>query len=187
MGMDRDRLKEYLELGLSQREIAEAAEVSKSTVSYWIGRHGLSLPRAVRRAEVELALREGRNYIIRNCRRHGPTEFALVGSERRPRCKICRSEAVARRRRKVKQLLIEEAGGRCQLCGYDECIASLEFHHLDPKAKSFGVAQRGITRSIERVRAEAKKCILLCANCHAAVEVGVKKLPVKLGPVADPK
>ena len=134
--MDRGRLKECLEQGLSQREIAGALGVSRSTVSQ-----------------------------IRTCRRHGRTEFALVGSERRPRCKVCRAEAVARRRRKVKRLLIEEAGGRCQLCGYDECLASLEFHHVDPRSKSF-VAQRGITRSIERVRAEAKKCVLLCANCH---------------------
>ena len=184
--MDRDRLQAYLDQGLSQREIAQAVGVSRSTVSYWIGRHGLSLPRAVRRAQVEQALREGRSHVIRTCRRHGETEFALVGSERRPRCKLCRAEAVARRRRKVKELLIEEAGGRCQLCGYDECIASLEFHHVDPKTKSFGVAQNGITRSIERVRAEVKKCVLLCANCHAAVEVGFKKLPVKLGPIADP-
>ena len=184
--MDRDQLKAYLERGLSQREIGKLLGVAPSTVSYWIGRHGLSLPRAVRRAQVEEALREGRNYVMRTCRRHGRTEFALVGSERRPRCKICRSEAVARRRRKLKELLIEEAGGQCQLCGYDECVASLEFHHVDPKTKSFGVGQNGITRSIERVRAEARKCVLLCANCHAAVEVGFKKLPLELGSVVDP-
>jgi Domain of unknown function (DUF4386) len=44
----------------------------------------------------------------------------------------------------------------------------------------FGVAQRGITRSIDQVRAEAKKCLLICANCHAEVEAGVKVVPVEL-------
>jgi copper chaperone CopZ len=27
------------------------------------------------------------------------------------------------------------------------------------------------------MRAEAEKCILLCANCHALVEAGVKNVP----------
>jgi hypothetical protein len=27
------------------------------------------------------------------------------------------------------------------------------------------------------MRDEAKKCVLLCANCHAMVEAGVKKVP----------
>ena len=27
------------------------------------------------------------------------------------------------------------------------------------------------------MRAEAEKCVLLCANCHALVEAGVKKAP----------
>jgi Helix-turn-helix domain len=29
-----------------------------------------------------------------------------------------------------------------EACGYDRCLAALEFHHLDPIAKSFGVAER---------------------------------------------
>ena len=84
----------------------------------------------------------------------------------------CRAEAVARRRRKVKRILVAEAGGRCALCGYDRCHAALELHHLDPASKSFGIAGKGFTRSIDQLRAEASKCILLCANCHAEVEVG---------------
>jgi hypothetical protein len=79
---------------------------------------------------------------------------------------------VVRRRRKVKEILVTEAGGRCLLCGYHRCAAALQFHHLEPTEKRFGVAQRGHARSIERVRAEARKCVLLCSNCHAEVESG---------------
>jgi hypothetical protein len=43
--------------------------------------------------------------------------------------------------------------------------------------KSFGLASRGITRSIDQVREEAKKCVLLCSNCHAMVEAGAIALP----------
>ncbi len=63
------------------------------------------------------------------------------------------------------------------ICGYNRSVVALEFHHLDPKQKDFGVAQRGITRAIEQVRREVEKCVLLCSNCHAEVERGVTKLP----------
>jgi hypothetical protein len=70
---------------------------------------------------------------------------------------------------------VEEAGGRCRICGYNRCIAALQFHHLDPTAKEFNLARRG-ARSIERLRTEARKCVLLCSNCHAEVEAGVAEL-----------
>ena len=74
---------------------------------------------------------------------------------------------------------MDEAGGRCVRCGFDRSSAALEFHHLDPRTKSFGLAQRGMTRSIEEVRREAGKCVLLCANCHAEIESGVE-VPLEL-------
>ena len=55
-------------------------------------------------------------------------------------------------------------------CGYARSIAALHFHHVDRATKSFAVAGRGITRSLEAARAELAKCVLLCANCHAEVE-----------------
>jgi predicted HNH restriction endonuclease len=84
---------------------------------------------------------------------------------------------VSRRRRKVKRQLVEEAGGRCRLCGFDEHPAALQFHHLDPEEKEFHLGGQGHSRGIARMRAEAEKCILLCANCHALVEAGVKNVP----------
>jgi hypothetical protein len=50
-------------------------------------------------------------------------------------------------------MLVEEAGGRCETCGYSRCIAALEFHHRDPAAKEFGLARCG-ARSTGRLRAE---------------------------------
>jgi hypothetical protein len=74
-------------------------------------------------------------------------------------------------------MLIEEAGGRCTLCGYDRSPAALHFHHRDPSQKAFSLGVRGITRGIDRLREEAAKCVLLCANCHAEVEAGVQEVP----------
>jgi hypothetical protein len=103
----------------------------------------------------------------------------------RSRCAQCNSEAVLRCRRNRKETLALEAGGACKLCGYDEHLAALQFHHLDPKTKEFGIAEAGVTRSLEKCREEAKKCILLCSNCHAAFEAGAITLPLESN--ADPE
>jgi hypothetical protein len=41
---------------------------------------------------------------------------------------------------------------------------------------------KGVALSLDTLRAEARKCVLLCANCHAEVEDGVVSLPVQLFP-----
>jgi hypothetical protein len=72
---------------------------------------------------------------------------------------------------------VREAGGSCVLCGYDRSPAALHFHHLDPALKQFHLSREGVTRSIKAAQAEASKCVLLCANCHAEVEFGVATIP----------
>jgi 5-methylcytosine-specific restriction endonuclease McrA len=85
-------------------------------------------------------------------------------------------ERVAQWRRNAKEKLVAEAGGRCSVCGYDRYLGALQFHHLDPSQKAFALSMRGITRSLAKLRAEAKKCALLCSNCHAEVEGGVTQI-----------
>jgi hypothetical protein len=63
-----------------------------------------------------------------------------------------------------KNILVAEFGGKCQRCGWNEHTAGLDFDHLDPTQKKYGVL-RG-NRSLDAAREEAKKCRLLCANCH---------------------
>ncbi len=85
-------------------------------------------------------------------------------------------KAVIKRRKKVKDLALEYKGGKCQICGYSKCSAALELHHIIPKDKSFGIGEKGYTRSWEKVKAELDKCVLLCANCHREVEAGITQL-----------
>ena len=70
-------------------------------------------------------------------------------------------------------MLVAEAGGACVLCGYDRSVQALQFRHLDPAQKRFSLAAGGLTRSMQRARAEAAKCVLLCANRHAEVGAGI--------------
>ena len=83
--------------------------------------------------------------------------------------------AVAKRRQKIRQKLVEYKGGKCILCGYFECINALDLHHKDSSGKDFGISSGGLTRSWEKVRAEADKCVLLCANCHREIHAGYKQ------------
>jgi hypothetical protein len=92
------------------------------------------------------------------------------------RCKRCVGEAVTRRHQKVRRILVEEAGGCCAVCGYDRCVVNLHFHHVDPATKSFGVTSAS-GKSLAAYRAEAAKCVLVCANCHGEIEAGLLASP----------
>jgi transposase len=170
-GLSRAELEPMVEAGMSASQIAEVVGLSKTTVRHWLREHGLQTQWAKRRK----ASNERQERMMLRCPKHGVTTFRLRGGGGY-RCARCRAEAVVRRRRKVKRLLVEEAGGRCQICSYDRCVSALEFHHLVPAEKSFSLSHRGVARSIEKARAEASKCVLLCANCHAEVEAGLVSL-----------
>ena len=115
-------------------------------------------------------------YIDRECVTHGVTEFVLEGRGYY-RCKKCRSLRVANTRRKNKKTLSSEFGSCCLICGYNKYVGALHFHHLNPKEKSFSLSHSGICKSIKRMREEAKKCILVCANCHSEIEAGITPIP----------
>ena len=82
------------------------------------------------------------------------------------------SPSVQSWRKRTKIKLVEIAGGKCNLCGYDKCISALEFHHLDPNTKEFNVTGSKTTRSFDAMLSEIRKCILVCANCHREVHAG---------------
>jgi hypothetical protein len=139
-------------------------------------RSGLRTERAVRLRASRQARTAGIKTVTRDCRKHGVGLFARDANGTF-RCTRCSSAAVSKRRRRVKAILVAEAGGRCALCGYDRCVGALAFHHLDPLTKRFGLAEGGLARSLAESRAEVAKCVLLCANCHAEVEAGLTPLP----------
>lgn len=176
----REDLERLLRLGMSLREIAREADRSLATIRHWMRQYGLKAPphRHARPAG-------GRRQATLDCRWHGRTEFVMEGRGSY-RCKQCRMDRVARRRREIKRVLVEEAGGSCVICGYERHMEALQFHHLDPSTKEFHLGQGGVSRSLARCRAEARKCALLCANCHAEVEAGKTVMPLDFVSNADP-
>jgi transposase len=169
--LTRAQLAPLVEAGMSVAQIAESVGRGNASVRHWLREYGLETIWAKRRG----ASRDQRRELMLRCAQHGMTTFRLrvTGGYR---CAKCNTDAVSRRRRNVKRILVQEAGGACRLCGYDRCIAALEFHHVVPADKRFSMSARGLARSIARARAEARKCVLLCANCHAEVEAGATRL-----------
>ena len=70
-----------------------------------------------------------------------------------------------------------ERGGKCELCGFDKHYNCLDFHHKIPSEKLFQISH-GHGRSIETIREEAAKCVLVCKNCHYLIHAGVIQLPL---------
>lgn len=89
-------------------------------------------------------------------------------------------QAVAKRRRKIKEFAVQYKGGKCAVCGYARYVGALDLHHVDPETKVFGIGEKGYTRSWKAVKAEADKCVLVCANCHREIEASVTQLPKEI-------
>ena len=88
-------------------------------------------------------------------------------------CKSCKHEEQQERRKEFKQWCVDYKGGKCSICSYNKCIAALDFHHLDPNEKDFGVKNN--LRTKEKAIKEMDKCILDCSNCHREIHAAYMK------------
>jgi hypothetical protein len=180
-GLRRDTLEALLAERATLREMAARVDRSPTTVRHWLRVYGLRVERRRGRRPRNIVDVRENGLLVAVCPAHGETDHDVDGRGH-VRCLACRAAAVVRRRRKVKEILVAEAGGCCVLCGYDRHPGVLQFHHVDPAQKAFSVSRDGVTRSLAKARAEARKCTLLCANCHAEVELGVQALPLHQPP-----
>lgn len=112
---------------------------------------------------------------LKICSKHGVTLYFL-NSQGKWKCKKCGAEAVQRSRNRLKQRALSYKGGKCQVCGYNKYPGALEFHHLNPNEKDFGIASKGYTRSWEKVKEELDKCICVCSNCHKEIHAGITNI-----------
>ena len=66
----------------------------------------------------------------------------------------------------LKGQLVRQLGGKCIDCGYDKHLAALDFDHVNPKEKVATLSRLLQVGSYTMALAEAKKCVIRCANCH---------------------
>ncbi len=74
----------------------------------------------------------------------------------------------------VKEYINTVKAGGCSLCGYSKCLSAIEFHHVG-EGKRFELSSVG-SRSVEQIKREIGKCLIVCANCHREIhanEVGI--------------
>jgi len=152
--------------GLTVPAIAARLGYPASLVRSRLRHHGLQTRGVNNRQRARVALARGDRQVDLVCAAHGTVPHVLEGRGSY-RCMRCRAAQVIEHRRRLKQLLVAE--GACVICGYARCAGALQFHHVDPAQKSFALSRAGVTRSVARARAEAAKCVVLCANCHAEV------------------
>ena len=68
-----------------------------------------------------------------------------------------------------RKKLIAMYGGCCCKCGYNHSAAALDFDHLNPVEKTRTISHLLVVNqpwAWDAAVEEAKKCQLLCSNCH---------------------
>src|SRR5215211_1871304 len=106
----KEDLERLLGAGLSLREVAHRMDRSLATIRHWMRKYEMETERSSRLRESKDACRKGSKTASLRCPKHGPSTF-VARSDGRFRCGRCRIEAVVKRRRSLKRILVEEAGG----------------------------------------------------------------------------
>jgi hypothetical protein len=114
---------------------------------------------------------------VRKCKRCKRTKtlskFANAGTikgvkYKRRLCKKCYTISKSKARQKKRDWYVEyKSTLLCENCGYDKNPRVLHFHHKNKKDKMHNVSDMiGNGYSIDSVKKEINKCIVLCSNCH---------------------
>lgn len=151
--MERSQLVELVTQNKSSYQIAKLLDCSPTNVKYWLSKFGLKTDP------------QPKPHKCGSCGETDPDKF--YGHKRRT-CGECHKIYTKRKGHEKRQLAVEHLGGKCQECGYDKFICSLDVHHVDTTQKDPNFhAMRGWSE--KRIITELKHCALLCKNCHAAV------------------
>jgi len=160
----KELLAELTQKGMSSYKIAENLNVSQTTIRYHLKKHGISIAK-----EYKLSSQPAYCAIC---------GLPLCGLQTKYCGPYCHSKAnnnlsyAAQQERGIlrKKTLVALMGGKCHYCGYGKNFSALCFHHQNPQDKSFGLdLRRRSNTKWEAILQEAKKCILVCQNCHSEI------------------
>lgn len=161
--MTKEELLPHVERGETIREIAKSFNLTHTTISYWIKKHGIAASNK----------RGPRNKTASSpCNNH-PNTLRVLGSNGSYVCPACRYEKLKGKRHRVKQALVSARGGRCERCGYSKYAEVMEFHHIDPSQKDFQLSSR-MSFAFGAILKEAEKCMMLCPTCHREAHIEMK-------------
>ena len=174
-GLDREVLVPLVERGLSVQQIAEELGEGGTTVRHWLRKPRARRPSVARLAPTILP-EPAEAAVSANLPASWRHDFVRsrdgkrgIGVRLMPE-----SRRSARGDEASSECLIEEAGGRCFGSAAMTAMRCAAVPPPDPAQKAFAIAGRGLARSLDRARAEVRKCVLLCrCHCRAEVESGL--------------
>lgn len=171
--MNKCNLESYINQGLSTYDISNITNKSQTNVRYWLKKYNLktkNLSFSQGFSLKEKIIENGIEYKICpkcNIKKELTLHFYIRGNKHTHCwCKSCINKNTIEIQQYRKIQAINYKGGKCVKCGYNKYAGALDFHHLDPSKKDFTIAKRK-NCSLETIKPELDKCILLCRNCHA--------------------
>jgi len=62
----------------------------------------------------------------------------------------------------------------CEICGYNKCLSSLDFHHINSENKKYKIAElladeKSLFELKHIIEDEINKCQVVCKNCHKII------------------
>lgn len=155
--MNKQEIIQQIELGLSTWKLAEHFNTTQTNMRYWLKKFDLKTNRKSDTLN--------NHKVCPSCKETKPKSEFYKYKKTSSFCKKCISENNIKKKNKSKQQAVDYKGGKCSKCGYNKCLAALEFHHLDPKTKDKNWNSFRFKFS-DKMKTELDKCVLLCSNCH---------------------
>lgn len=163
--MERNILENLVEKGFSSYQIADKLECSQTNIRYWLNKFELTTKKNITKNITNSKVCPSCN-ADKELKEFYSKRGKIGGSSY---CKLCSKEEGRERARKFKLKCVNYKGGKCEKCGYDKYIGALEFHHIDPKQKDFGMANVKQHSFNDKIKNELDKCIMVCSNCHKEI------------------
>lgn len=107
-------------------------------------------------------------YICKECRRNKERLEHKNNFKKKEKLRIYRG--------KIRELKEKTKDKGCLYCG-EKDICCLDFHHINPKEKSFSIGHSH-KYSLEALKIEISKCIVICSNCHKKLHADRKLAPL---------
>ena len=155
--MKKLELEKYISKGLSIAKIAQKVKCSQSTIRHWLKKHKLKT-----NVSNNLKCVICENFLTGNQKKFCSSTCKSKGNYKNSNSYERQTKTALQR----KKELIESRGGGCEKCGYNKCIAAIDFHH-NKDIKNFNLDSRTLSNiSMKRILEEFKLCEVLCSNCH---------------------
>ena len=118
--------------------------------------------------------KDGRNGVCIKCRRE---LYSVYSSQENVRKKIAKNsmDTYWRRKRLVDRYKMTYG---CYICGYKKCTEAMDLHHVNPRTKTARIASM-MRSKMSKLKAEIRKCVILCSNCHREFHAGITDIPCR--------